>query len=72
MLRQPFTSQALGFGDLKGHIQKAENALIQAIRLQPDLAEAHHRLKRVRAAQDDSGQRIQSAQHILHVLFRRE
>ncbi len=56
----------------QGHIQKAEHALIQAIRLQPDLAEAHHRLERVRAAQDDSEQLIQSAQHILHVLFRRE
>jgi len=56
----------------QGHIQKAEHALIQAIRLQPDLAEAHHRLERVRAAQDDSEQLIQSAQPILPVLFRRE
>ena len=56
----------------QGHIHKAENALIHAIRIQPDLADAHFRLERVRAAQDDAEQIIQSAQHILHVLFRRE
>ena len=56
----------------QGKIEDAKKALKQAIRLQPDLAEAHHRLEEVRAAQDNPQHLIQSAQHILHALFRRE
>jgi tetratricopeptide (TPR) repeat protein len=56
----------------QGHSKEAENALRQAINLQPDFAEAHHRLEQIRTAQDDSDQLIQSAQHILQTLFRRE
>ena len=56
----------------QGKIQDAKKALRQAIRVQPDLAEAHHWLERVHAAKNDSPHLIQSAQHILHTLFRRE
>jgi len=56
----------------QGHIHEAEKALKNAIDLQPDFAEAHHRLEQVRAARDNPHQLIQSAQHILHTLFRRE
>jgi cytochrome c-type biogenesis protein CcmH/NrfG len=56
----------------QGKTQNAKKALWQAIRLQPDLAEAHHRLEQVRAAKNHSQQLIQSARYILHTLFRRE
>ena len=56
----------------QGSIDEAERALKNAIHLQPDFAEAHHRLERVRAARDNPHQLMQSAQHILHTLFRRE
>jgi tetratricopeptide (TPR) repeat protein len=56
----------------QGHIHEAEKALKKAIELQPDFAKAHHRLEQVRAARDNPHKLIQSAQHILHTLFRRE
>jgi cytochrome c-type biogenesis protein CcmH/NrfG len=56
----------------QGHGKEAEKAFKKSIALQPDFSEAHHRLEQVRGAQDDSEQLIQSAQHILHTLFRRE
>lgn len=56
----------------QGRIQEAKTALRKAIALQPDFSEAHHRLEQVRAARDDSKQLRESAQKILHTLFRRE
>ena len=56
----------------QGHKVKAEKALKNAISLQPDLAEAHHRLERVRATGENSQELIQSARDILHTLFRRK
>jgi len=56
----------------QGHSKEAEQALKQAIALQPDFAEAHHRLEQVHAAQDNSTQLVQSAQQTLQTLFRRE
>ena len=65
-----WSETALVFAE--GKIEDAKKALKQAIRLQPDLAEAHHRLEEVRTASDNPQHLIQSAQHILQTLFRRE
>ncbi len=56
----------------QGLIQEAEKALKKAITLQPDFAEAHHRLEQVQAASTNPQALIQSAQDILRTLFRRE
>jgi len=56
----------------QGEKIKASDTLQRAIQRQPDFAEAHHRLERVRASQGDSKQLILLANRILHTLFRRE
>ena len=56
----------------QGQSHEAETALKNAIDLQPDLADAHHRLEQVQAARDHPQQLMESAQEILHMLFRRE
>lgn len=69
----PQTLSDLGLALMgQGQIKEADKALRQAIALQPDFAEAHDRLERVRAAQDNSNELILSARHILHALFRRQ
>ena len=56
----------------QGQSQNAEKTLKYAITLQPDLAETHHRLERVRAAGESSQELIQAARDILQTLFRRK
>ena len=56
----------------QGQSQNAEKTLKYAITLQPDLAETHHRLERVRAAGENSQELIQAARDILQTLFRRK
>jgi tetratricopeptide (TPR) repeat protein len=43
-----------------------------AIQLKPDYAEAHHRVERLRASQQDREQLTHAAFEILNLLFRRE
>jgi len=38
----------------RSHSMEAENALRHAIAIQPDFAEAHHRLEQIRAPQDNA------------------
>lgn len=56
----------------QGYASDAANALTQAIQLKPDYAEAHHRLERLRASQQDREQLTHAACEILDMLFRRE
>ena len=56
----------------QGQITEAGKTLREAIRLQPDFAEAHDRLERVRDAQDNPRTLILSARNILDTLFRRQ
>ena len=56
----------------QGKTHKAQRALSQAIHLQPDFAEAHHRLEQIQSFSESSHDLIQSAEQILHTLFRRE
>ncbi len=56
----------------QGQILEAKHTLRRAIHQQPDFAEAHYRLERVLAARNDAQHLMQSAQEILHTLFRRE
>ncbi len=56
----------------QGYAGKGEKALQQAIHLQPDFAEAHHRLELLQAGRDNQEHLKRSAAEILNILFRRE